>query len=149
MIERNIYLEKLTALKDKKLIKVITGIRRSGKSTMFKLYQDYLLSNGVNKTQIISINFENADFFLPLLDPENKAHERYLNAGTSGTFQLVYDFNDGNSIVYAKNNTLSQAMKTAIDKNATEYSSLQNNLKSLVQEIEKFSSENLKGMLNA
>ncbi len=149
MIERNIYLEKLTALKDKQLIKVITGIRRSGKSTMFKLYQDYLLSNGVNKTQIISINFENADFFLPLLDPENKAHERYLNAGTSGTFQLVYDFNDGNSIVYAKNNTLSQAMKTAIDKNATEYSSLQNNLKSLVQEIEKFSSENLKGMLNA
>lgn len=116
---------------------------------MFKLYQDYLLSNGVNKTQIISINFENADFFLPLLDPENKAHERYLNAGTSGTFQLVYDFNDGNSIVYAKNDTLSQAMKTAIDKNATEYSSLQNNLKSLVQEIEKFSSENLKGMLNA
>lgn len=149
MIERNIYLEKLTALKDKQLIKVITGIRRSGKSTMFKLYQDYLLSNGVNKTQIISINFENADFFLPLLDPENKAHERYLNAGTSGTFQLVYDFNDGNSIVYAKNDTLSQAMKTAIDKNATEYSSLQNNLKSLVQEIEKFSSENLKGMLNA
>lgn len=149
MIERNIYLEKLTALKDKQLIKVITGIRCSGKSTMFKLYQDYLLSNGVNKTQIISINFENADFFLPLLDPENKAHERYLNAGTSGTFQLVYDFNDGNSIVYAKNNTLSQAMKTAIDKNATEYSSLQNNLKSLVQEIEKFSSENLKGMLNA
>lgn len=149
MIERNIYLEKLTALKDKQLIKVITGIRRSGKSTMFKLYQDYLLSNGVNKTQIISINFENADFFLPLLDPENEAHERYLNAGTSGTFQLVYDFNDGNSIVYAKNDTLSQAMKTAIDKNATEYSSLQNNLKSLVQEIEKFSSENLKGMLNA
>lgn len=149
MIERNIYLEKLTALKDKQLIKVITGIRRCGKSTMFKLYQDYLLSNGVNKTQIISINFENADFFLPLLDPENKALERYLNAGTSGTFQLVYDFNDGNSIVYAKNNTLSQAMKTAIDKNATEYSSLQNNLKSLVQEIEKFSSENLKGMLNA
>lgn len=149
MIERNIYLEKLTALKDKQLIKVITGIRRSGKSTMFKLYQDYLLSNGVNKTQIISINFENADFFLPLLAPENKAHERYLNAGTSGTFQLVYDFNDGNSIVYAKNDTLSQAMKTAIDKNATEYSSLQNNLKSLVQEIEKFSSENLKGMLNA
>ena len=149
MIERNIYLEKLTALKDKQLIKVITGIRRCGKSTMFKLYQDYLLSNGVNKTQIISINFENADFFLPLLDPENKAHERYLNAGTSGTFQLVYDFNDGNSIVYAKNDTLSQTMKTAIDKNATEYSSLQNNLKSLVQEIEKFSSENLKGMLNA
>ena len=39
MIERNIYLEKLTALKDKQLIKVITGIRRCGKSTMFKLYQ--------------------------------------------------------------------------------------------------------------
>lgn len=108
---------------------------------------------------------ENADYFLPLLDPAVEAHKRYMQDGTSGTFQLVYgflkpsiihkkfadvyDFNDGNSIVYAKNDTLSQAMKTAIDMNATEYSSLQNNLKSLVQEIEKISSENLKGMLNA
>lgn len=62
MIERSNYLEKLITLKDKQLIKVITGIRRCGKSTMFKLYQDCLLSNGVDKTQIVSINFEDADF---------------------------------------------------------------------------------------
>lgn len=62
MIERKSYLEKLIALKDKQLIKVVTGIRRCGKSTLFKLYQDYLLSNGVDKVQIININFEDADF---------------------------------------------------------------------------------------
>ncbi len=58
MIERKQYLDKLIALKDKQLIKVITGIRRCGKSTLFKLYQDYLLKNGISKEQIQMINFE-------------------------------------------------------------------------------------------
>lgn len=58
MIERKQYLDKLIALKDKQLIKVITGIRRCGKSTLFTLYQDYLLKNGINKEQIQIINFE-------------------------------------------------------------------------------------------
>ena len=60
MIERKQYLDKLIALKDKQLIKVITGIRRCGKSTLFKLYQDYLLKNGISKEQIQMINFEDA-----------------------------------------------------------------------------------------
>lgn len=58
MIQRKKYLEKLIALKDKQLIKVVTGIRRCGKSTLFKIYQDYLLKNGVNEKQIQHINFE-------------------------------------------------------------------------------------------
>ena len=58
MIERKQYLDKLIALKDKQLIKVITGIRRCGKSTLFTLYQDYLLKNGISKKQIQTINFE-------------------------------------------------------------------------------------------
>jgi len=62
MITRKEYLEKLIGFKDKQLIKVVTGVRRCGKSTLFELFQDYLLNNGVNKTQIIQINFEDADF---------------------------------------------------------------------------------------
>lgn len=62
MIERKEYLDKLIGFKDKQLIKVVTGIRRCGKSTLFELFRNYLLKNGVTKEQITSINFEDADF---------------------------------------------------------------------------------------
>lgn len=62
MIKRNTYLEKLKSFKDKKLIKVVTGIRRCGKSTLLKIFQDYLLQNNIEENQIISINFENPDY---------------------------------------------------------------------------------------
>ncbi|MBR1937297.1 MAG: ATP-binding protein [Bacilli bacterium] len=62
MIERNEYLEVLKRFKDKELIKVITGIRRCGKSTLLKLYQDYLLSSGITEDQIISINLEDLKY---------------------------------------------------------------------------------------
>lgn len=62
MIERKEYLDKLIGFKDKQLIKVVTGIRRCGKSTLFELFRNYLLKNGVTNEQIISINFEDADF---------------------------------------------------------------------------------------
>lgn len=62
MIERPDYLQKLIDFKDKNLIKVVTGIRRCGKSTLFELYQDYLLKEGVLPEQIISINFEDIDY---------------------------------------------------------------------------------------
>ncbi|WP_400204224.1 AAA family ATPase [Candidatus Methanomassiliicoccus intestinalis] len=58
MIARGEYLQKLIDLRDTDLIKFVTGIRRCGKSTLFKLYQDYLKSNEVSNEQIISINFE-------------------------------------------------------------------------------------------
>lgn len=61
MIERKEYLNFLLKLKDKKIIKVVTGIRRCGKSTLFELYKKYLLENNVSKEQIISFNFENPD----------------------------------------------------------------------------------------
>ena len=61
-IERKEYLEKLIALKDKHLIKIITGVRRCGKSTLFEIYQNYLLAHGVLEEQIISINFEDYDY---------------------------------------------------------------------------------------
>lgn len=62
MIIRTEFLKKLIKFKDKQLIKVVTGIRRCGKSTLFKLFQNYLLNNGVKENQIISINFEDIDF---------------------------------------------------------------------------------------
>ena len=53
-IERRVYLDKLIAFKDKNLIKVITGIRRCGKSTIMEIYRDWLCLQGVQKEQIIS-----------------------------------------------------------------------------------------------
>lgn len=61
-IVREAYLEDLISLKDKNLIKVITGIRRCGKSTMFELYQEYLRCNGIEEEQIISVNLEDGDY---------------------------------------------------------------------------------------
>lgn len=59
MVERKEYLDFLIKLKDKNIIKVITGIRRCGKSTLLSLFKEYLLKNKVAKEQIISMNFEN------------------------------------------------------------------------------------------
>ena len=61
-IIREEYLKKLIALKDKHIIKIVTGIRRCGKSTLFEIFQDYLINNGVSNNQIISINFEDYDY---------------------------------------------------------------------------------------
>lgn len=61
MVERKEYLEKLKKWKDKDLIKVVTGIRRCGKSTLFELYIDYLKSIGIEDSHIISINLEDPD----------------------------------------------------------------------------------------
>lgn len=62
MINRPEYLEKLIDWKDKSdLIKVVTGIRRCGKSTLFLLFQDYLKKNGISDKQIITINLEMAE----------------------------------------------------------------------------------------
>ena len=61
-IKREDYLSILRNFKDRQIIKVITGIRRCGKSTLLGLFQDYLKENGVEEKQIISINFEDADY---------------------------------------------------------------------------------------
>lgn len=67
-IERTTYLNKLLAFKDKELIKVITGIRRCGKSTLMQIYRDWLLQNGVEENQIVYVNFEDFDYY-ELRDP--------------------------------------------------------------------------------
>lgn len=62
MISRQEYLDNLISFRDKQLIKVVSGIRRCGKSTLFELYQDYLIDNGVSREQIISLNLEDGDY---------------------------------------------------------------------------------------
>lgn len=62
MIKRKEYLKQLLSWKDQNIIKVLTGIRRCGKSTILKLYQEYLLNNGIDPSQIISINFEELEY---------------------------------------------------------------------------------------
>ena len=62
VIQRTEYLNKLIAFKDKQLIKVVTGIRRCGKSTLLKLYQNWLKEQGVGDDQIVAVNFEDLDF---------------------------------------------------------------------------------------
>lgn len=62
MVERTEYLESLKQWKDEQVIKVITGIRRCGKSTLMAQYQEWLRANGVSGEQIISINFEELEY---------------------------------------------------------------------------------------
>lgn len=61
-IERKEYLDWLIRQREKQIIKVVTGVRRCGKSTLFEIYRDYLLENGVEPTQIISLNFEDIEY---------------------------------------------------------------------------------------
>lgn len=63
MINRDDYLNKLIRFRDKELIKVITGIRRCGKSTLLDLYINYLLQNGVKEEQIIRLNLEDPVYY--------------------------------------------------------------------------------------
>lgn len=62
MVIRKSYLNQLIVWKNEQVIKVVTGIRRCGKSTLLKQFQDHLLQEGVSQEQIISINFEDLDY---------------------------------------------------------------------------------------
>lgn len=77
LIERTEYLNKILAFKDKQIIKIVTGVRRCGKSTMMEMVQDYLKNQGVSEDRIIAINLEDYDFY-DLRDPK-KLHE-YVKA---------------------------------------------------------------------
>src|SRR6056297_3598542 len=62
MKKRDLYLKQLIKFKDKPLIKVITGIRRCGKSTLLSLFENHLKKSGVEEDQIIRMNFESFRF---------------------------------------------------------------------------------------
>lgn len=91
LIKRKGYLKQLINWRDKKVIKVITGVRRCGKSTLMDLYKSCLLEQGVANEQIISINFEDYDY-IDLLEPHNfyaYVKERILSDG-----RMTYCFFD-------------------------------------------------------
>ncbi|NCB44664.1 MAG: ATP-binding protein [Clostridia bacterium] len=88
MVERKQYIEKLKKLKDKNIIKVVTGVRRCGKSTLLLMFREYLRANGVKEAQIISINFEDVANE-PLLDYK-KLHNYIENKLVSDKMTYVF-----------------------------------------------------------
>ena len=62
VVERKEYLEHLIQWKDEQVIKVVTGIRRCGKSTLLLQYQEWLKGSGVSDEQIVTINFEELEY---------------------------------------------------------------------------------------
>lgn len=110
MLQRKEYLDELKKWKDKQVIKVITGIRRCGKSSMLKLYEDYLRKNGIEKTQILSINFEELEYE-ELLDYKKlyryikeHLHESKTTYVFLDEIQQVKDFQKAVDSLYVKEN---------------------------------------------
>ena len=62
-IKRPHYLDFLRRHRDRQIIKVVSGVRRAGKSVLFQLYKEELLATGVDEDQIISINFEDLSYY--------------------------------------------------------------------------------------
>lgn len=110
MIKRPVYLDELISFKDKDLIKVVTGIRRCGKSTLLDLYAEYLLNNGINSNQIIRINLEDHDFnFInDYNDLYNYVNSKLLNDKMNYVLidevQKVINFQIACDSLYIKNN---------------------------------------------
>lgn len=110
MIARNDYLEDIFNFRDKQLIKVVTGIRRCGKSTLFELYQEYLRSDGVAPEQIISFNLEDGDYadIEDNKDLYNLVKERLLPDRMNYIFldevQRVNDFQKAVDALFIKKN---------------------------------------------
>lgn len=110
MVQRNEYLEQLIKWKDEQVIKVVTGIRRCGKSTLLEMYRDYLKTQGVGEDRIISINFEELEYEA-LLD--YKALYTYIKERLHKTkptyvfldeIQQVEDFQKAVDSLYVKKN---------------------------------------------
>lgn len=88
MVQRKQYMEKLKKLKDKKIIKVVTGIRRCGKSTLLLLFRQYLKECGVEDAQIVAVNFEDVASE-PLLDYK-KLHQYVTDRLVPGKMTYVF-----------------------------------------------------------
>lgn len=110
MIKRPEYLDMLVTFKEKDLIKIVSGIRRCGKSTLFELYQEYLLENGVDKSQIIGVNFEEGNYAhitesKQLYDLVNeKLNPDKMNYVFLDEVQKVHEFEKACDSLYVKKN---------------------------------------------
>lgn len=110
MIERPNYLHELISFKEKDLIKIVTGIRRCGKSTLFDLYIEYLLSNGVDNNQILRMNLEEYEFndILDYNDLYNYINSKLLSNKMNYVFidevQKITDFQKACDSLYVRKN---------------------------------------------
>ena len=110
MITRETYLEKLRKLKDQNLIKVITGIRRCGKSTLLEAFKNELISNGISASNITFLNFEEQEN-LQFSDWTNLYNEIIKDINPNEIYyvfldevQLVDDFEKLVNSLYVKKN---------------------------------------------
>lgn len=109
-IERPEYLEQLIRFREKEVIKVVTGIRRCGKSTLFDLYCEYLVQDGVSKDQIIRVNMEDPDYhdirdYMQLYDwIRQQMHSEKMNYILIDEVQNVPEFQKAVDGLYIKKN---------------------------------------------
>jgi predicted AAA+ superfamily ATPase len=87
-VKRTEFINQLIGFKDKELIKVITGIRRCGKSTLLDLYKEYLTANGVSAEQIIEVNFEDVDY--EYIDDYKKLHSYIKSQLTADKMNYIF-----------------------------------------------------------
>lgn len=111
MIQRKKFLNELIKWKNEKVIKVITGMRRAGKSTLLMQYQDYLRQSGIEENRIVSINFEELEYeelcdYRKLYD---YIKDRLIEGKTTYIFldeiQKVKDFEKVIDSIYVKSGT--------------------------------------------
>ena len=111
MIQRKEFLNELIKWKNEKVIKVITGMRRAGKSTLLMQYQDYLKQSGIEENRIVSINFEELEYeelcdYRKLYD---YIKDRLIEGKTTYIFldeiQKVKDFEKVIDSIYVKSDT--------------------------------------------
>lgn len=88
MIERTKYLDKLMGYRSKQIIKVVTGVRRCGKSTLLKLYAERLVLDGVPRERIVEVNFE--DFSNDHLLDKKALHTYILSQLKEGEMTYVF-----------------------------------------------------------
>ncbi|MCM1263649.1 MAG: ATP-binding protein [Butyrivibrio sp.] len=88
LIERKEYFEKLKALRDKQIIKIITGVRRCGKSTLLEMFREHLNKNGVSDKNIISVNLEDYDF--KVLRQPDALHEYIKTRLINGEMTYIF-----------------------------------------------------------
>ena len=110
MVERKAYLEQLRKWRDQPVIKVVTGIRRCGKSTLLDMFRDELRAQGVTDDRIVSVNFEELEYE-DLLDYKALYHyvkERLHKSETTYVFldeiQQVENFQKAVDSLYVKPN---------------------------------------------
>lgn len=91
MVKRDLYLNRISSLIDKDIIKVIVGVRRCGKSYMFKLIMEELINRGINKENIILINFESAKYRNVSNPRELDLLVEDLTKGIEGKIYMFFD----------------------------------------------------------